>query len=232
MTLSADKVGEIRRTEDDYPQLPTTTAGHRWYSQLFVLPLWAGILYYLYYQIWPFLGVPEQLLPVPPHQGFGIYYPALIVHMSAGTIALLSVCLQLWPWLRQNHPAIHRWTGRAYVFLGAIPGATAGLTIVWFAPPNGKLGVICSTLLWVSTAITAFVWARKGRYDLHRRFMLYSFAAVINPVLGVYFFIIWTKLHFTISFVYLIEANRWLTWILPLILVQTWLWITARRPVE
>lgn len=230
MTLSADKIGAVR-TEDDLPQLPTTTQKHGWYRQWFVLPLWAGILYYLYYQIWPFLGKPEDQLPIPPHEGFALYYPALITHMTAGTVALLSICGQLWPWLRQNHPAIHRWTGRAYVFFGCVPGAVAGLTIVWFAPPNGKLGIIVATLGWLTTTLTAYVWARKGRFDLHRRFMLYSFAIVVNPVLGVYFFILWMKLGITLNFIYLIEANRWLTWIVPLALVQWWLYHTKDRAV-
>src|SRR6266542_1640256 len=133
MTLSADKVGAVR-TEDDLPPLPSTTTKTGWHHQLWVLPLWAGILYYLYYQITPFLGKPEDELPVPPHDGFALYYPALIVHMTAGTIALLAVCLQMWPWLRQNFRRHHRWIGRAYVYLGAIPGGIAGLTIVWYAP--------------------------------------------------------------------------------------------------
>jgi uncharacterized membrane protein YozB (DUF420 family) len=229
MTLSADRVGEIRRTEDDLPKLPETTTKRGWHRQLFVLPLWAAIIYYLYYQVTPFLGKPEDELPIPAHDGFPLYYPALIVHMAAGTVALLAVCLQLWPWLRKTYPGVHRWAGRAYVFGGAIPGGTAGLTIVWFAPPNGKLGIIIATLIWMSTAVTAWVWARKKRFDLHRRFMLYSFAAVMNPVVGVYIFLTWKELGITLDFVYLIEAARWLSWIGPLMIVQWWLYHTTKR---
>ena len=42
MTLSADRVGDIRRTDDDLPQPPK--AKTPWNRQLYVIPLWAGIV--------------------------------------------------------------------------------------------------------------------------------------------------------------------------------------------
>lgn len=230
MTLSADRVGEIRRTADDLPPTPPATKTP-WQRQLFVIPLWAGILYYIYYQIVPYLGRPEAEAPLPPHDNFPPYFTLLIVHMAAGAIALLSMCLQAWPWMRQNHPVVHRWVGRAYVFGGAIPGATAGLTIVWFAPPNGRIGIIMVTLFWVITAVTAWVYARKGRYDMHRRFMIYSVTAVLNPVIGMYIFLLWSESGITFDFLYFMEIARWGAWVVPLMIAQWWLYHTEKRPV-
>jgi Predicted membrane protein (DUF2306) len=232
MTLSADRIGDIR-TEDDLPPRPPATKTP-WQRQLYVIPLWGFILYYLYYQITPFLGKPEAELPLPAHDGFALYYPALVVHMAAGTVALLSICLQMWPWLRQTYPAVHRWAGRAYIFGGALPGGICGITIVWFAPPNGKLGIILVTLVWMTTAVTALVWARKKRYDLHRRFMLYSFVAVLNPALGTYTYILWNKvgipLGIPFDFTYFMEIARWGMWVVPLMFLQWYLYRTAKRP--
>ncbi|MBD0324764.1 MAG: DUF2306 domain-containing protein [Aldersonia sp.] len=55
-----------------------------------------------------------------------------MAHIFFGSVALLTACLQVWPWLRRRHPAVHWYSGRLYVFAGALPAGLAVLTVVPF----------------------------------------------------------------------------------------------------
>jgi hypothetical protein len=198
----------------------------RWWRRPWIIPLFLAVVGFIVYQASPY--VPERTAPTPPHDGFPAYYPLLVVHMIAGTLAMLSVCLQVWPWLRRRHPAVHRVSGWVYV-AGAIVGGAVGLIIVRFAPPVGQIGVSAATTLWIVFTVVAVVYARKGRYDLHRRFMLYSFAIIMNNVWGVVIVNVLIRMPFEVGFTYMLEAARWAGWIVSLMLVQWWLYHTAGR---
>ncbi len=193
-----------------------------------MIPLWLITAAFLYFQINPFVGVPESQAPIPEHDGFPAYYPLLITHMALGTVAMLTVCLQVWPWLRRRHPVLHRVSGRIYVVACVITGI-CGLIIVPFAPVVGQVGVTMVTILWVVFTLIAFRAVRRRRYVQHRRFMLYSFALVMNNVWGLAIVNVALALGFTGDFAYLMEASRWVGWVVNLMAVQWWLYYTARR---
>jgi hypothetical protein len=70
---------------------------------------------FIAYAVPPYLSLDParaRIQPVPPHVS---YYPLLVSHIFLGSVTLLAACLQVWPWLGQSHPAIHRWSGRLYV---------------------------------------------------------------------------------------------------------------------
>ncbi|MGX7827319.1 DUF2306 domain-containing protein [Actinokineospora sp. 24-640] len=196
-----------------------------------IVPLWLVVVGYLAFQLSPFVGTPEAQAPVPPHAGFPAYYPILITHMVFGTIALLTICLQLWPWLRQTRPALHRWSGRVYVVSTVVAGVLA-LIIVGFAPPVGQIGVSFATLVWMGTAVAGMWAARARKFARHRRYMLYSFAVAMNNVWGVVIVNIGLALPTPPDINYLLEAARWVGWVVNLMLVQWWLNRTADRRVR
>lgn len=206
----------------------TPTSGVRWWRRPWIIPLALIVVAYLIFQIRPF--VPEETAPLPDHEGFPQYYSVLVVHMIGGTLAMLTVILQVWPLIRKRYPAIHRISGRVYV-VSALVAGIAGLVIVRFAPIVGQIGVTCSTLVWMATTTAGFVMARKRRWELHRRFMLYSFAVVMNNVWGVLMVQTVLALEISIDFTYLLEAARWVGWVGNLMLVQWWLYRTAGRPL-
>jgi uncharacterized membrane protein len=148
-----------------------------------------------------------------------------------GTLAIVTACFQVWPRLRKRHPAVHRFSGRVYA-VAAVAGGVIGLILVPFAPPVGQIGVAAVTTLWIATTVIGVVWARKGRYDLHRRFMLYSFALVMNNIWGVLIVNVLMRLPFEVGFTYMLEAARWIGWVVNLMLVQWWLYHTAGRPLD
>jgi hypothetical protein len=225
VTLNLENVDRA----DPKPE-PTPTpvrAAKPFWRRPWILPLAAVVLVYLYLQFKPIVTVPQDQLLLPPHADFPPYFPLLITHMSGGTLAMLTMCLQLWPWLRVHHPKAHRVTGLVYI-AGAVIGGSAGLVIVWWAPASGKLGGVCMLLFWVTVTISAYVAARRGNYVAHRRFMLYSFAVVANNFWAFFSYLAIQKLGIVINPVYFLEYERWIPWVGNLMLVQWWLYRTAR----
>jgi len=162
------------------------------------------------------------------------HYPLLLVHIFTGNIAMVTLFFQLWPWLRRNHPSIHRWNGRVYVFAGAIPAALAGLVLVPLRPdPAGSLGLATMSVLWLFT--TAWGWrkARQRRYVEHRRWMLYSFALALGTTWGRVIFLGFTHIEgFTMNISLLIDIANWFCWVANLLVVQWWLERTAPRAAQ
>jgi uncharacterized membrane protein len=183
----------------------------------------------LYLSLKPYVGVPAALAPIPPHQGFPLYYPVLIGHMVGGTLAMTTMCLQVWPWLRMNHPRWHRISGRLYV-IGVLMAAAAGWAVVWYAFPGGKVGALAILVIWPIVTVVAYVAVRRKNFLMHRRFMLYSFAFSANNMWATFALLAINHWHIPIDLTYLGEAFRWIPWVGDLMLVQWFLYRTERRP--
>jgi uncharacterized membrane protein len=176
------------------------------------------------------LNPKEGRVILNPH--FPAHYGVLLAHIAFGTIALLTVCLQIWPWLRRNHPRIHRISGRVYVFAGAVPCALMALLLdrVTFEYEE-NLGVTMQGLLLLGTSIAGYIAARRGNYDSHRRWMLYSFAVVTSVISGRAAVVLYTNLPVDLrpNVGYVFEFARWFNWVINIVIVQWWLEYTARR---
>jgi uncharacterized membrane protein len=235
VSLSIDEVrtsdGPDQPEESPQPTAVKQRGTKSFWRRPWMIPLWLVILGFLYFQAGPFVGTPEDQAQVPPHDGFPAYYALLIAHISFGTVAMLTAGLQVWPWLRRRHPRVHRVSGRIYV-LAAVVGGSCGLTILRFAPVPGQVGAFASTSLWIITTLVGFWAVRTGRYALHRRYMLYSFALVMNNVWGLAAAKILFGYGFNVNLTMFGEGARWIGWVVDLMLVQWFLYRTARKPVE
>src|SRR5699024_5200910 len=85
-----------------------------------VIPLGLLTVGFVAYSLLPYLGLNPDNARVALRDGFPLHYPLLVAHIFLGSVALLAACLQVWPWLRQNHPTVHRRSGRVYVCV-AVP---------------------------------------------------------------------------------------------------------------
>lgn len=136
-------------------------------------------------------GRPELWNKVMPHgyvSGDTFFNLVLGVHLIFAFVITLGGLLQLVPAIRRRVPALHRWTGRAYLVAAAIMAA-GGLLMIWFrggAPGDFAGNVIISfnALLILACAAAAWRYARSRRVDFHRRWALRLFVAVS----GVWFF--------------------------------------------
>lgn len=160
-------------------------AGPKWWRRPWVAPLAVVVAAFLVYSVPPYLTLDPARSRVPAPPGFAAHYWFLVAHITFGTIAIVSVILQVWPWLRRTHPVAHRRIGRVYVFAGALPSATMAATIGAvspFGPVVGTLDVVAA-VLWLGFTIAGWRAVRQHRYADHRKWMVRSFAMCLNTLM-------------------------------------------------
>jgi len=97
----------------------------------------------------------------------------------------MSLCwLQVWPWLRDNHPRIHRRIGLTYLFAGVFPAGLLAFPVAILTTAGQAVRAALFTLAvgWLFVSVAGFRAALRGRYDLHRRWMLRSVALTTSII--------------------------------------------------
>ena len=161
---------------------------------------------------------------------FHPHFAFLIAHVATGNLALVTMMLQIWPYLRRNHPAVHRWVGRVYVFGAVIPTTLIVLfVLIPHRANDGSTGLACGGVAWLGTTLYAWRKARKRRYAEHRRWMIYSFSLALFTTYGRIIF--WMILHWglQVNIRILVEGTSWGAWIVNLLAAQWYLEYSARR---
>ena len=221
----------------------TTTEVRRpkpWVRRPWVLPLGLLVTAFLVFSLPPYLGLDPAQSRIPAPTGW--YYPALVTHIGIATVAMVTCALQIWPWLRQKYPAVHRRTGRVYVFAGAIPASIAGFTIA-LAAPFGPVAAVSNVLLatlWFGCTVQGYRMARARRFGEHRRWMIRSFALCMSIIGNRIWGVVWTMVltpqldtTFGGSELALGQAiagiTTWTGWVLPLLAAEWWLGRGRRR---
>jgi Predicted membrane protein (DUF2306) len=130
------------------------------------LPLLAVLtVIFIGYAVPPYLTFDParaRIQPMPPRAS---YYPLLVTHIFLGSIALLAACIQVWPWLRRSHRALHRWSGRVYIIAALI----ASICVMIIVPmgqfgANQRLANTMLAVLWFGTTLAGFRAIRQRRY--------------------------------------------------------------------
>src|SRR5207247_10315098 len=91
----------------------------------------------------------RSLVPAPPGSAARCW--CLVAHSLFGSVAIVGVLLQIWPWLRRTHPVAHRRIGRVYVFGGALPAGVMAATIGAVSPFGPVIATVdvVAALLWL-----------------------------------------------------------------------------------
>jgi uncharacterized membrane protein YozB (DUF420 family) len=192
---------------------------------------WAIIaIVWVAYAIPPYLSLDPDQARIPGlRDSLPLHYPLLWAHVMFGSVAMLTASVQIWPWLRQHHLAVHRNNGRVYVFAGVLPaGLTAvAITPFSFAPPGNAVAAV----LWLAVTLVGYRMIRKRRYAEHRRWMTYSFALTFSILWGrLMFFVLprlptWDEGHVPL----VLETATWLGWVVNLLIAQWWLERTSGK---
>lgn len=103
---------------------------------------------------------------------------AFAAHVLLAAVVTFGGTLQLVPQIRARAPAVHRWTGRAFL-VTAILGSIAGLCMTWGRPTARNLteAVAISIDGVLILAFAALAWRTALRRELaaHRRWALRTF---------------------------------------------------------
>ncbi|HVK26536.1 MAG TPA: DUF2306 domain-containing protein [Actinokineospora sp.] len=225
---------EMERT--DAPARPRDTEDGRKSETRapWMIPMALMVVAFLIYQLPPYAALDPTKSRIPLQTPS--HYWLIVGHVLTGAVWLIAGLLQVWPWLRIRKPAVHRWTGRAYVFLGAIPSATFAILMLPVAFPAGKVGVAMSASLSAGAAILGWVKLRQRKYAAHRQLMLVSFAIMWGQIIwgfmiGVPFAFGWVGGPET-DFNVVVEAARWVGWVANLVLLLWWFNRTSGRRIN
>jgi uncharacterized membrane protein len=108
---------------------------------------------------------------------------ALYAHFVFGPVALITGSLQFFPKLRTKHRRFHRICGRIYV-AACLAGGVAGFTLA-LGSVEGMMavtGFATLAVFWIYATYLAYRFARNREFELHKRWMLRSYAMTFGAV--------------------------------------------------
>ncbi len=154
---------------------------------------------------------------------YSAYLPAFYIHILTGSIVLILGIFQLSKWIRARYTAWHRTSGKVYIFVILIFTAPSGLVMSFYA--NGGLaagiGFALLALLWWFFTLKGFKNAKQKNWDVHRGFMLRSYALTFAAVTLRLYSFFFALAGYRGEFIYIIVA--WLSWVPSLILMEIYL---------
>jgi uncharacterized membrane protein len=112
------------------------------------------------------------------------YQAAFYVHIFAGPIVLFSGLILLNDYVRRRRPAVHRWLGRVHVgvlLLLVLPSSAAMSRHAFGGCPAG-LSFLVLTVATAACTVVGVVYARRRRFDEHRRWMCRSYVLICSAV--------------------------------------------------
>lgn len=210
---------------DDLRAAPEQRTG--WRQNAWLVPVTAALFALVVVTAPRYLTFNPATQPVPMNPAApGLHYGLLVAHVISATVAIVTACLGVWPWLRIRHVAVHRWSGRLYVLLGALPSALLTLALnSMHSGWQGDIGAYAQGGIWFITTLIGYLAIRGGNEIRHRRWMLYSFAMTTSVIWGPVAGELVPVSHFD----YVLELTRWVGWLVPLLAVKWWLDRTERR---
>jgi uncharacterized membrane protein len=225
---------ELSRTNDH----PIVARPPQLLRRPWVVPLALLTVIFIGYAVPPYLTLDPARARIQPMLLHASYYPLLVTHIFLGSLALLTACLQVWPWLRRSHLRIHRWSGRIYV----AAALSASVCVMIISPmglhgANQRMANTLLALLWFGTTLAGFRAIRQRHSADHRQWMLRSVALAFSIVA----FRVWMFIAFALFLpeIYTgaevdpaalnqaIGVTSWMSWVINLLIVEWWL---HRRP--
>lgn len=183
-----------------------------------------GILLYYHNSVFVLDG-PDHgfLLTKTELVRYSVYLPAFYIHIVTGSIVLITGVFQFSRWIRARFTAWHRTSGKVYIFVILIFTAPSGLVMSLYA--NGGLsagiGFALLALLWWIFTLKGFQNAIHKRWNIHRKFMMRSYALTFSAVTLRLYSFCFALAGFRGELIYIIIA--WLSWVPTLVVLEIYL---------
>jgi uncharacterized membrane protein len=152
---------------------------------------------------------------------YGRFWPNrlwLVLHIVGGTAALFAGPFQLWSGFRDRQVEVHRRTGWVYIAGVALGGASAFYLSLFSQPRSFGVALFGLGVAWWVTAVAALLAIKQYRIDVHKRWMVRSYAVTLSFV-TFRVLIEWPVWSFAGD--HWLAVALWLSWLGPLALTET-----------
>ncbi len=162
--------------------------------------------------------------------GIKPYLFIFYIHVYSAIFSLLAGFTQFNTKLLKNNPVIHITIGKLYVFSVLFLAAPSGFFIGLYA--NGgfysKVSFVTLSFLWFYFTLKGFLMVKSKKINLHKKFMLRSFALAFSAItLRLWKVILVYLFHLSPMDTYQIIA--WLGWIPNILLIEYYIFKQDRR---
>ncbi len=112
------------------------------------------------------------------------YSTCFYVHIFAGSVCILTALIQFSRYILKKSKAIHRWSGKLYVFVVLFLGAPTGLYMSFFAKGSFWERVLFMFMAswWFVTTLYGFTTIHKRNVLAHKIWMMRSYSMAMTAV--------------------------------------------------
>ncbi len=113
-----------------------------------------------------------------------LYNGSFYIHIFAGAVCIITALIQFSRYILKKSKAIHRWSGRLYVFVVLFLGAPTGLYMSFFAKGSfaERSLFLFMAITWFITTLLGLTTILKRNIVAHKFWMLRSYAMAMTAV--------------------------------------------------
>jgi len=115
---------------------------------------------------------------------FRHYKISFFSHVYSSIFVLLAGFTQFSEFLRRKYSKVHRMVGYSYIVLILLVASPSGLVMAYYA--NGglvsQISFTTLAILWFIYTFKAFRFAQQKNWQMHKKFMLRSYALTLSAV--------------------------------------------------
>ncbi|WP_160146367.1 DUF2306 domain-containing protein [Dictyobacter aurantiacus] len=115
---------------------------------------------------------------------FPLHYTVLVIHIFLAFIALVLGPFQFMRGIRQRHIALHRATGRVYLSCVLLSGTASIIVGLYTADFTRQTAFLMLAVLWLLSAIKAYIAIRQRRINEHFTWMVRNYALTLVAVVA------------------------------------------------
>ncbi|MBL7745224.1 MAG: DUF2306 domain-containing protein [Chitinophagaceae bacterium] len=113
-----------------------------------------------------------------------LYNASFYIHISAGAICIVTALIQFSRFVLKKVTALHRWSGKLYVFVVLTLGAPTGLYMSFFAKGSfwERSLFMFMAIFWFITTFYGLTTIHKKNILAHKIWMMRSYAMAMTAV--------------------------------------------------
>jgi hypothetical protein len=156
------------------------------FRMLFWVPV-AGFSLLLIYNTLPYFSFSKDFSFIEERSFLfsnNIYNSSFYIHIAAGATGIATTLIQFSRYLLKRSRAIHRWSGRIYVFVVSFLGAPTGLYMSFFAKGSiwERSLFMFMAAWWFITTLYGLTTILQKNILAHRIWMMRSYAMALTAV--------------------------------------------------